>query len=334
MGDDFVKTEKLVEKYLNNIEKKITDAFYGFKKEGVLTKKFTESFMKKATERVKQACERYESRHRPNLPVSNETVSGQMNSSNRSNPAKRKLETTESDRSKKQKSSEPTSSDDKLDPIALIKQEKKPTVGPSNENTEYLVLKNESETVVSNTDISNPDKESSSQGIRGASTELGRSIVQNHLIEQLERANQIFITIPDRLISTEQSRREIFHKICERLNVNVSFDQIENTNREDNALIVKFRDIKVKEMIMESADGKKVWLDHIINGEKSWRIHVRHYLTRYYSKLYGAAQEYKETRFLHSFKLTDEGLVVKRKESSKGIVVLSMRELNEYVTMK
>ena len=51
MGDDFVKTEKLVEKYLNSIEKKINDALDGFKRGGVLTKRFAESFSKKAVER-------------------------------------------------------------------------------------------------------------------------------------------------------------------------------------------------------------------------------------------------------------------------------------------
>lgn len=51
MGDVFVKTEELVDKYLKRIEKQIKDALDCFKNEGFLTKKFTESFQKKATER-------------------------------------------------------------------------------------------------------------------------------------------------------------------------------------------------------------------------------------------------------------------------------------------
>lgn len=51
MGDDFVRTEQLMEKYLKKIEKQINDALDGFKKEQILTKKFIESFLKKAIER-------------------------------------------------------------------------------------------------------------------------------------------------------------------------------------------------------------------------------------------------------------------------------------------
>lgn len=51
MGDDFVKTEQLVDKYLKKVEKQINDALDGFKKEGYLTKKFAESFLKKTIER-------------------------------------------------------------------------------------------------------------------------------------------------------------------------------------------------------------------------------------------------------------------------------------------
>lgn len=219
--------------------------------------------------------------------------------------------------------------------IKLIEADKKPIIAPtSNGNPEYLVPKNEPEAVVSNIDGSTLGNVSFlSQNVRAASADAGRSIEQEHLMEQHERANYVFITIPDRLIQTEQSQREMFRKICERLNVNVSSDQIEGAFREENALIVKFRDFKIKEMIMESADGKKIWLDQIINGEKSWRVHVRHYMTRYYSKLWYAAQEYKETRFIYSFKLTDNGLLVKHKESSKGKIVLSMSDLNKYVNM-
>lgn len=170
--------------------------------------------------------------------------------------------------------------------------------------------------------------------VRSESNEPGRNIELEHLKQQLERVNQVFITVPDRLIQTEQCRREIFQKICERLNVNIPLDQIESAYREDNALIVKFRDFKLKEVVMESAEGKRVWLDQIINGEKSWRIHVRHYMTKYYSKLFNAALEYKQTRFLHSIEMNEKGLVVKRKDNTKGKIILSIRELSDYVAMK
>lgn len=170
--------------------------------------------------------------------------------------------------------------------------------------------------------------------IRSASAEPFRSIELDHLKEQCERINQIYITVPERLLQTDQIRMEIFQKLCERLNVNVPADQIEAVTREESALIVKFREQKFKEMIMESANGKRIWLDQIINYEKPWRIHVRPYTTRYYSKLFVAALEYKQTRFLHDVKLTDKGLVVKHKENSKGKTVLSMRELTEYVNKK
>lgn len=210
--------------------------------------------------------------------------------------------------------------------------ETKPSTSQLDEN---LFVKNEPGPVESNSmALNESSNKQSPQTIRGESSESGRNVELELLREQLERVNQVFITIPDRLIQSEQNQRELFQKICERLNVNVPLDQIVEACREDNALVIKFRELKFKEMIMESADGKKVWLDQIINGEKSWRIHVRHYMTRYYSKLYGAAQDYKERRFLHSFKLTDKGLVVKGKESSKGKLVLSMRDLNDYINTK
>lgn len=191
--------------------------------------------------------------------------------------------------------------------------------------------------MVSNTEtpnsVENQMKQSTSVA-RNASADSGRSIELDHLKEQCERINQIFITVPDRLLQSEQSRMEIFQKLCERFNVNIPADQIEAVTREDSALIVKFREQKFKEIIMESANGKRVWLDQIINYEKPWRIHVRPYMTRYYSKLFGAALEYKQTRFLYEVRLTDKGLVVKRRENSKGKTIFSMRELTEYVNKK
>lgn len=202
----------------------------------------------------------------------------------------------------------------------------------SNKRAEFLVPKDWPEAVVSNSDGSTLSAVSSlSQNVGEASSVAHRNIEQAHLMEQLERANYVFIIVPERLIQTQQSQREMFRQICDRLNVNVSSDQIEHVYREDNALIVKFRDIKIKEMIMDSADGKKIWLDQIVKGEISWRVHIRQYMTRYYSKLYQAAQEYRETRSIHSFKFTENGLLVKHKENSKGKIVLSLSELNEYV---
>lgn len=51
MGDDFVKTEELVEKYLKKLEKEMINAMDRFKKEGIYSKKFMNSFHKKAIER-------------------------------------------------------------------------------------------------------------------------------------------------------------------------------------------------------------------------------------------------------------------------------------------
>lgn len=51
MGDDFVKTEELVDKHLKKLEKQLNDAIYSFKKEGIHSKKFIDSFIKKAIER-------------------------------------------------------------------------------------------------------------------------------------------------------------------------------------------------------------------------------------------------------------------------------------------
>lgn len=205
---------------------------------------------------------------------------------------------------------------------------KQPTAGPSG----GISPKNASEPIACNINVPHPGEGSSRQSLQVVRGIPGEPDFE--LKEQLQRSNQVYITIPERLIQTEQNRRDIFQKICERLAVKIPPDQLEEIFREESALVVKFRDLKYKEMIMESADRKKVFLDQIIDGEKLWRIHVRHYMTWYYSKLHNAAQEYKETRFLHSFQLTDKGLVVKLKENSKGKTVLSMRELNDYVNMK
>lgn len=151
------------------------------------------------------------------------------------------------------------------------------------------------------------------------------------LEEQRERMNQVFIGIPDQHIQTEKEQREIFQKICDRLNVNIPLSQIEGMHCMRNALIVKFRDRKSKEMIMDSADKKKVWLDQILDVQSTWWISFRHYMTGHFEKLYERALEYKKAGSLYSLKLTDQGLVVRRKENSTGRIILSINELNEYV---
>lgn len=50
MGDQFVKTEQLREMYVKKIEKQTSDALDNFEKEGVSSKAFIDSFLKKAIE--------------------------------------------------------------------------------------------------------------------------------------------------------------------------------------------------------------------------------------------------------------------------------------------
>ena len=54
-------------------------------------------------------------------------------------------------------------------------------------------------------------------------------------------------------------------------------------------------------------------------------------MTPFYSKMWFAAEKFFNQGRLHSFKLTEKGLVVKRKQTSEEMTFLSEHDLTRFV---
>lgn len=92
--------------------------------------------------------------------------------------------------------------------------------------------------------------------------------------------------------------------------------------------------LDVKNLIMKGTSDKFVWSNELFKLPKNrnpWKIRVCEHMTHFYSKIWFTAMEMKEKHRLHSFRLTKDGLAVKRTPSGGEFIVLSEQQLLEYV---
>lgn len=279
---------------------------------------------KKKYSSVKCACDRYESCNiaiaSNSIPIINDPANGNESGKTKNIPpnisTKRKLECKENVRLKIRKPNELTS----------ILNDPEPGSKSVEESLEQKIEQMFYETAKSSDAV--PARSASSSRVE---IEPDYQNQTDQLKQQLDCREDLYLSLPNRLIRTPEDQREMFRKICRRLNENVPDDQIERMYHEGNALIVRLRDTKIKERIIERAETTRIWLDKLVSGEIFWRVNVQNYMTPYYTDLFRVAQEYKKDNSLHSFKLTDKGLAIKRKENSTEKIVLSIEELKEHI---
>lgn len=139
--------------------------------------------------------------------------------------------------------------------------------------------------------------------------------------------------IPIESIKTEDSQIIVLQKLCKKANASYNKD-VDQFYVKNNALIVKFHRLEAKEKIRNYAENKDIWTNELLElnkGQDPSRIKVCHYMTSFYSKIWFAAEKFKNQGRLHSFKLSEKGLLVKRKATSDEQIFLSEQELVRFI---
>lgn len=146
--------------------------------------------------------------------------------------------------------------------------------------------------------------------------------------------NSLHITgIPIESLKTEDAQIMVLQKLCKKATASYNKD-VDQFYVKNNALIVKFHRLEAKEKIRNYAENKDIWTNELLElnkGQDPGRIKISHYMTPFYSKMWFAAEKFKNQGRLHSFKLSDKGLVVKRKGTSDEVVFLSEQDLMRFI---
>lgn len=133
-------------------------------------------------------------------------------------------------------------------------------------------------------------------------------------------------------MKNEQFATGIVQKLCKK--ANVAYKDFKESYVKSDAFIVKFHRLEPKDKIFDYAEDRDIWTNELYDltkGQEPNRVRICHYMTKFYSKLWYTAQKYKDHDRLHSFKLTEKGLSVKRKPNSTEKIVLTTQELTNYV---
>lgn len=139
--------------------------------------------------------------------------------------------------------------------------------------------------------------------------------------------------IPIDSIKTEDAQILVLQKLCKKANASYNKD-VDQFYVKNNALIVKFHRLEAKEKIRNYAENKDIWTNELLElskGQDPGRIKVCHYMTPFYSKMWFAAEKFKNQGRLHLIKLSEKGLVVKRKSTSDEMTFLSEPDLVRFI---
>lgn len=125
-----------------------------------------------------------------------------------------------------------------------------------------------------------------------------------------------------------------FLKLCREMDVAISRNNIESIDQCRMGIIVKLHRLDIKSLIMYQTRGKVIWSNELFklpDNHKPWKIFIGHHMTQYYSDMWFYAMDLKKRNCLHSFKLTEHGLEVKRTLEDNEKIVLSEEQLRDHV---
>ena len=127
-----------------------------------------------------------------------------------------------------------------------------------------------------------------------------------------------------------------FLKLCKEMGVTISRSNIESIDQRRKGIIVKLYRMDIKNLIMNQTRGQVVWSNELFElpgNQKPWKVHIGHQMTQFYLNMWFFAMDLKKRKLLHSFKLTKDGLVVKRTPEDDERIVLSEDQLHEHVSI-
>lgn len=153
----------------------------------------------------------------------------------------------------------------------------------------------------------------------------------SELIKQNELANNLLILKMPRM---NMDPSEMFLKLCHKLHINVSMDDIQQSCRRNDDIIVTLKSYELKEEIRYSASMHRIESADLFELQPDqWnkKIKVISHTTRYYSDMLSISREARKDRLISHYELTKQGIQIKRSPSSDDRIFISKAELANFI---
>lgn len=153
----------------------------------------------------------------------------------------------------------------------------------------------------------------------------------SELMKQNELANNLLILKMPRM---SMNPSEMFLKLCHKLHINVSMDDIQECHRRNDDIIVTLKSYELKEEIRYVASMHKIESADIFELQpEQWNknIKVISHTTRYYSDMLSISREARKDRIISHYELTKQGIQIKRSPTSEDRIFISKAELVNFI---
>lgn len=128
---------------------------------------------------------------------------------------------------------------------------------------------------------------------------------------------------------------EIFLRLCRRLNVDVSRCDIIDVSRfKKNQILVKFHSYHIKDKVRIASRSKPTNLSNLMklpSNIQSSDIFVNHQTTKFYLEMDVMGRKAVADGKIYEYNITANGFMVKRTKDSHERIILSLRELKDYI---
>ncbi|XP_055305961.1 uncharacterized protein LOC129570399 isoform X2 [Sitodiplosis mosellana] len=159
----------------------------------------------------------------------------------------------------------------------------------------------------------------------------------NSYAMELKKQNEISKILMIRGIPelNNENLTEIFMALCKKVNAKVDADDILGIERCDTrrgTIIVKLKHLKDKRTVRKLA--KDLWSNDVVKLPPKvvkTKVYVYSQLTEFFNKILEIAKSACAQGALHSYQLTKDGVIVKRTPESIGQIVLSKKQLEDYI---
>lgn len=147
--------------------------------------------------------------------------------------------------------------------------------------------------------------------------------------------NLLILKLPRKM---DMDLRDMFLKLCEKLQLNVTDDDIQEICRRsrngNDDVMVSLKSYELKEKIRTTSQKLGVFSGELFElNSDQWnkRIKILSHTTRYYTDMLTIAKEARSDRVIYHYDLTKRGLLIKRSASSNDRIFLSKTELRNYI---
>lgn len=158
--------------------------------------------------------------------------------------------------------------------------------------------------------------------------ENSKKIFDAEWTKQSKRKNDLLIVgVPQ---AKGENLREIFKRICSKLNVKSNFPY--EIRRVWNGIRIELSKFARKQNILRKYKAKRLWLEDVVpNGPRKMPIIIKNDCTTYFNELEALAQNAVDKRIIQTFWPSKDGFMLKRTKNGQPTSVYSIQELGTFI---